>query len=95
MEVNGTVRKGCINSILDQGSKIITLGENNSIIKPNLYIDEYLVEARHGASIGKFNKDQIFYLNSRGIDELESHRLLTKGFLFNHLNIENIDNIEF
>lgn len=94
IKINATVKKGCINSILNQDSKIVTLGENNSIIEPNLYIDEYLVEARHGATIGGFNKDQLFYLKSRGITDELCNKLLTRGFLLNNLKIENKDDIE-
>lgn len=95
IEVNGTVRKGCINSLMDQDSKIILYGENNSVIKPNLYIDEYLVEARHGATIGTFNKEQVFYLKSRGISEEECNKLLIRGFLLNSLNIDSKKEIIF
>lgn len=80
-EVNSKVDKGNINSILNQESKIIIMSKNNSIIKPNLYIDEYNVDARHAASIGKFRKEDIFYLMTKGIDEDDSIKLLIDGFL--------------
>ena len=57
------------------------MDENNSKIQPNLYIDEYDIEASHGAYIGKFDFDTIFYLESRGLSEKESYNLLIKGFL--------------
>ena len=44
-------------SKLNQESKIIVMSSNNSIIKPNLFIDEYDVDAVHSATIGKFRKD--------------------------------------
>lgn len=79
--VNAKVEKGNINCILDQESRIITMGKNNSIIKPNLFIDEYDVEARHAATIGKFNQDNIFYLMTKGLTNKEANDLLIKGFL--------------
>ena len=47
-------------AVLNQENKIITMGDNNSEIRPNLYIDEFDVEARHSAIIGKFDKNEIF-----------------------------------
>ncbi len=80
-EVNSTVKKGNSNSILNQESKIIVMSKNNSIIKPNLFIDEYDVEARHAATIGRFSNDDIFYLMSKGINKEDSINLLIDGFL--------------
>ena len=60
-EVNSTIKKGNNKSKLNQESKIIVMSKNNSVIKPNLFIDEYDVDAVHSATIGKFNKNEIFY----------------------------------
>ena len=67
-------------------NEIIIMGENNSEIYPNLYIDEFDASAHHAASIGKFNKDEIFYLLTKGIDYESAVNLLIKGFLENNLN---------
>jgi len=80
-EVNASVKKGNKGCFLNQESKIITMGKNNSDIKPNLFVDEFDVEARHAATIGKFNKDEIFYLMTKGISYSDSLNLLIKGFL--------------
>ena len=84
-EVNSTIKKGNSKSKLNQESKIIVMSKNNSVIKPNLYIDEYDVDAVHSATIGKFNKNEIFYLMSKGITKEESINLLIKGFLEGHI----------
>lgn len=84
--VNSRVGKGNVNSVLNQETKIITMGKNNSNIKPNLFIDEFNVDARHSASIGKFSKDDIFYLMTKGIHYKSANELLIKGFLEDHLN---------
>lgn len=78
---NGYIRNGAKKSKLSQDNKIITIGENNSKIEPNLYIDEYDIEASHGAYIGKFDYETLFYLKSRGLDETLGYNLLIKGFL--------------
>ena len=75
---------------LDVGSttvKIIVMNDNKSKIEPNLFIDEYDVEASHGAYIGKFDEEELFYLNSRGLDENKCYELLINGFLLNEFNI--------
>ena len=84
-EVNSTIKKGNNKSKLNQESKIIVMSKNNSIIKPNLYIDEFDVDAVHSATIGRFNKNEIFYLMSKGITKEESINLLIKGFLEGHI----------
>lgn len=80
-EVNSKVEKGNVKSVLNQSSKIIVMASNNSVIKPNLLIDEYDVEAVHAATIGRFSKEDIFYLMSKGIDKDSAIDLLIKGFL--------------
>ena len=89
---NGTIKKGSIKSILNQDNKIITLGKNNSKIEPNLFIDEYDISASHGAYVGKFKEEDIFYLKTRGLSEDECNNLLIKGFLTN--NFEEKEQLE-
>ena len=84
-EVNSVVKKGSTNSMLNQESRIITMGDNYSEIKPNLLIDEYDVNARHAAIIGKFNKEDIFYLMSKGIPYEKANELLIIGFFKNNI----------
>lgn len=83
------VSKGNINCKLSQKSKIINLGNNNSTIRPILLIDEKEVTAFHSSVISPINKNDLFYLMSRGIKEDDSIRLLTNGFLINNLNLNN------
>lgn len=49
--------------------------------KPELEIFCDDVECRHGATIGNFNSDQDFYLQTRGIPQPVRHALLTEAFL--------------
>ncbi|MBQ9023877.1 MAG: SufD family Fe-S cluster assembly protein [Bacilli bacterium] len=83
---NGSIKKGSIKSILNQDNKIITLDKNNSKIEPNLFIDEYDVSASHGAYIGKFKEEDIFYLKTRGLNENECNNLLINGFLLGNFD---------
>lgn len=85
------LEKGNTNCNMDQTTKILTLGEVEAKINPNMFIDEDSTIARHGSVISTFSKDDIFYLMSRGIEENEAIDLLLKGFIFSNLNL-NMDN---
>lgn len=50
-------------------------------VVPSLEITEQDVKAGHGASIGKLDPEQLFYLRSRGLDEDSARKLLIKGFV--------------
>jgi Fe-S cluster assembly protein SufD len=47
---------------------------------PGLEILADDVRCTHGATIGKIDQDQIFYLRSRGIPKVEAERLIVEGF---------------
>lgn len=81
MNVSSFVKNGNKNCNVCQNNRIINLTDNECVIKPNLYIDEYDTSANHSALIGGFDSDCLFYLMSRGIDRDSSIKLLIKGFL--------------
>ncbi|CAM3953108.1 MULTISPECIES: Fe-S cluster assembly protein SufD [Helcobacillus] len=57
---------------------------------PNLEIETGEIEgAGHAAATGRFDDEQLFYLRSRGIPEIEARRLVVRGF-FQEL-IQKID----
>lgn len=49
--------------------------------KPELEILANDVFCTHGSTTGRLNKEEIFYLKSRGIIEKEAKKLLVKGFI--------------
>lgn len=49
--------------------------------KPNLEIFADDVKASHGATVGQLNKESLFYLKARGLDEKSAKELLVQGFL--------------
>ena len=64
-----------------QNSQAILLHDGAYMIaKPQLeiYIDE--LEASHGATIGQLDKQQLFYLESRGISHVEAKKILVIAF---------------
>ena len=60
---------------------------------PNLEIETGKIEgAGHASASGRFDDEQLFYLQARGITEIEARRLVVRGFL-NEI-IQQIDNQE-
>ncbi len=73
---------GCHRSETRQEGKITNLNTKaRSIVSPGLYIKDDDVKASHGASVGSYNPDALFYLMSRGLSLNESKRLVTYGML--------------
>lgn len=83
-DISSFIPKGKTQCNANQSSRIINLTDNICSIKPNLFIDEYDVIANHSAHIGKLNKEEMFYLMSRGITKEDATNLLIKGFLLNN-----------
>ena len=91
--VNGCVPKSSSKCICNQDNQIINMDDGKSTICPNLLIDNYDVDSNHGAYIGKFKDEVLFYIMSRGISKSEADRLLLNGFLINSDSI-NLNKIK-
>ena len=64
-----------------QQSNNLLLGDRCEIdTKPELEIYADDVKCSHGATVGQLDEDQLFYLQTRGIDAAEGRRLLTLAF---------------
>lgn len=50
-------------------------------VNPILLIDEYDVKAGHGATIGKIEENQLYYLQSRGLTKDEAEKLIIHGYI--------------
>ncbi len=85
-QVSGYVDNGIKGCVINQTNRIINLTNNKCEIRPNLYINEYDTIANHSALIGGFSQDELFYLQSRGINEVDANRLLIHGFLVSDLS---------
>jgi Fe-S cluster assembly protein SufD len=88
----GKINKNMKKSIAQQTNRGIVLG-NESILQANplLLIDEYDVEAGHGAAIGKIDEEQLYYLMSRGLPLRMAEKLIINGFLSPILEVLNSD----
>tara|TARA_R100000353_G_scaffold166463_1_gene128007 strand:+ start:263 stop:844 length:582 start_codon:yes stop_codon:yes gene_type:complete len=90
-----------VDADMDIKNYILTeTGEINA--KPNLVIDNKDVSCRHGCTMSTFDTNQIFYMNTRGIENTKE--ILLHGLIDSILNIfpaikhltfkRNIDNVQ-
>ena len=77
------------NNELLESLKILMLNDEESIIIPDLLVASNEVEVNHAATISGIKEDEIFYLNSKGINTESAKKLISEGFILNNLNISN------
>ena len=85
--INTIVPKESKDIKTSQNSKIITNNKEIVYIKPNLLIDTDDIEANHSAYIGNFKAEELFYLESRGINKKDAEDLLVKSFLIGNMKL--------
>lgn len=84
------VKKNAININGKMHSKSLLLdkfSEANSKPQLEIYADD--IKCSHSATIGKIEKEQIFYLQSRGINKILAKKILVLAFAYDVLNIIN------
>ena len=54
--------------------------ESEADASPKLIINNHDTEASHSATVGQVDADDLFYMNSRGIDEQQAENMLVEGF---------------
>ncbi len=75
------VRRDAQKTDAKQTNKSLLLSREATIdTKPQLEIFADDVKCTHGATVGQIDDDQVFYLRSRGIGEVEARDLLTFAF---------------
>jgi Fe-S cluster assembly protein SufD len=95
--INGVtkIEKGATGTNGQQTEKVLMLSPKaRGDANPILLIDEDDVKAGHAASVGQVNKEQVYYLMSRGISKDEAERLIIYGFLAPVVSQIPIKNIE-
>lgn len=85
-DINSYVDNGIKNCYLNQQTKIITLGDSNNKINPNMFIGEETTTAVHSSVIGSISEDDLFYMMSRGIDYKNGVNLIVKGMILSNIN---------
>lgn len=85
-DINSFVENGIKDCFLNQQTKIITLGDSNNRINPNMFIGENGTTAVHSSTIGSIDRENLFYLMSRGIYYKEAVNLIIKGMIVSNIN---------
>ena len=62
--------------------------------EPQLEIFSDDVKCSHGSSTGQIQEDELFYLESRGIDPIKAQALLANGFVFEITNSIQDDSVK-
>lgn len=81
--VDGSVNDSTNNNELDENIKVLNINEGSSSVYPNMYINTKNVIANHSASISSIDKNYLFYMNSKGINNDLAKNLIVEGFLNN------------
>lgn len=75
------VRRGAHGTDARQQSRNLLLSEKARVnTKPQLEIDTDDVKCAHGAAVGQLDPEELFYLQSRGLNDQAARNLLTYGF---------------
>ena len=90
-DINSYVENGIKDCYLNQSTKIITLGESDNKINPNMFIGEVSTTAIHSSVVGNVNEDELFYLMSRGISYKDAINIIVKGIILSNI----IPNMEY
>lgn len=88
IQVDANVPKGVVGCHLTQDNRILLVRNGKGEILPNLWIDEFDCFAEHSAYISKFQKEEMFYLLSRGISMEDACFLLTKSLLLGKMELD-------
>jgi Fe-S cluster assembly protein SufD len=92
----GTIRvvKGANGTDAYQANRNLMLSPTaKSYPSPNLEIEANEVRCTHGATVGKVDEDQLFYLMSRGLPREQATRIIVEGFFEDVLGREPVASI--
>ncbi len=85
--VNGKILSDTKDNELVEDLKGLIIDDNETIkISPNMMAHTNEVLANHFVTIGTFNKEELFYLMSKGLSEESAKTLLKNAFLTNILS---------
>lgn len=89
------IEEGADLSSSTQLSQALLLSKSaQSITEPVLRISADDVEAAHGSTSGALNAEELFYLESRGIDPSEAQKMIVSGFLLDVVDQVQLDSLK-
>ena len=83
LDIDGKVLENTENNVLNENIKVLTIG-GKCITLPMLHINSKEVIANHNTAISNIREDELFYLKSKGIDELSSIKLIEDGYIYGY-----------
>lgn len=93
VEAIGNIKSGAHDSVSHQKTRVLTMSERHQAqVTPILYIDENEVKASHAMTLGQPDGDQLYYLQTRGLNKEMALGLLSIGYFLPI--IERITNSE-
>ncbi|MGL5540858.1 MAG: SufB/SufD family protein [Erysipelotrichaceae bacterium] len=78
----GNIQKGAYGSSSHQTSRVLTLDrDQKSEVLPLLLIEENDVAASHATSVGQPDENQLYYLQTRGLNRMQALGLMSIGYI--------------
>lgn len=86
VEASGYVSKDTLENEITEDIRAFNMDDSKISILPNLIVDSNEVIANHNVTISNVNDEELFYLNSKGINNIEATKLLRNGFMLSIFN---------
>ena len=77
------------NNNLIESIKVLVLNDEESVCIPNLLVATNDVIVNHACTISPVDKNELFYLESKGLSEEQATKLIKNGFLIGNLSIND------
>lgn len=81
MKLTGIIESNTKNNDYTEDIKYLNLYPETIICLPELIVNSNDTEANHLMSVGNVNEEELFYLESRGINKKDSIEMIKRGFL--------------
>ncbi len=91
---NGRVEENTSNNELLEDLRGLNLNDNTLVIKPDMQINSLDVIANHKVTISNVKDDELFYLESKGVNRKDAIKLLKEGFILGILPLEMQEKIK-
>ena len=91
---NGRVEEKTSNNELLEDLRGLNLNDNTLVIKPDMQINSLDVIANHKVTISNVKDDELFYLESKGVNKTDAIKLLKEGFILGILPLEMQEKIK-
>lgn len=88
LDVDGIVSNNTVNNTLNENIKVLTIN-GKCFVAPKLHVNTLDVIANHNTAISNIREDILFYLMSKGIDELHAASLIEDSYVYGYLKEQN------